>query len=84
MSKTKALAKASAGSVAIEAKSPDDQKYETKRHLETLSDAHDIMNDPVKLKKVHAMVGRHKKAITSIAQLKEIRNKKALGEEENE
>lgn len=56
-----------AGPVAT--KSEDD--YQTQNHLKTILDAHEIMNDPVKLKRVHKLAGRHKKAISSLQQLKD-------------
>lgn len=61
-----------AGPVAT--KSEED--YQTQGHLKTILDAHEIMNDPVKLKKVHKLAGRHKKAITSLQQLKDIHQDK--------
>jgi hypothetical protein len=47
---------------------PDD--YETKGHLQDLIRAHEIMNDPVKMKAVHSLAGRHDKAIKSIQDIK--------------
>jgi hypothetical protein len=44
--------------------------YTTRGHLQTLTDAHDIMNDPVKLKKVHALAGRHMDALKGLKQPK--------------
>lgn len=85
MAKNKALAKASAGAVSIDAKMSDDMdKHEINRHMDTISDAFDIMNDPVKMKKVKAMVGRKHKAIKSLSDLKEIRNQKAMEEKDGE
>lgn len=55
--------------------------YETQSHLRTLIEAHGIMNDAAKMKKVHKLAGRHHKAVSgirSIAQLKEKRNELAL------
>ena len=46
---------------------PDENdNYEVKGHLQTLVDAHGIMNDPVKMKKVHKLAGRHANAIAGI------------------
>ena len=53
--------------------------YETQGHLKTILDAHEIMNDPVKLKAAHKLAGRHKKAITSLEQLKQIHQDKYGG-----
>lgn len=46
---------------------PDE--WETKEHLNTLMNAHKIMNNPVHLKAVHALAGRHQGAITAIQSL---------------
>ncbi len=43
---------------------PDD--FQTKGHLQTLMDAHDIMNDPTKMQAVHKLAGRHKKALLGL------------------
>lgn len=48
--------------------------YETKGHMSTLIEAHGIMSDPEKMKKVHKLVGRHAKAIRSIQDLKDARD----------
>lgn len=48
--------------------------WETKGHMNTLLDAHEIMNDPHKIAKVKKMVGRHKKAINSLRDLKDVAN----------
>lgn len=45
--------------------------YETQNHLRTLMDAEMIKMDPDKMKKVHALVGRHSKAIKSLQDLKD-------------
>ena len=47
------------------------QDYETAGHLKTLMDAHEIINNPEHMKRVHALSGRHKKALTSIKDLKD-------------
>lgn len=44
--------------------------YETKDHMDTLMKAHEIMNNPTKLKAVHALAGRHQGAIKSIQDIK--------------
>lgn len=45
--------------------------YETQNHLRTLIDAHGIMNDPEKMKKIHKLAGRHHKAIKGIQDIKD-------------
>lgn len=45
--------------------------YEAQGHLKTLMDAEMVKMDPDKMAKVHALVGRHDKAITSIKDLKD-------------
>ena len=88
--KTKSMVKAGSGLVDIEPKDMRTKKehedmmdkHETNKHLDTISDAMDIMRDPVKMKKMHAMVGRKKKAITSLKQLKDISNARALGKDD--
>lgn len=45
--------------------------YETQGHLKTLMDAEMVKMDPDKMQKVHALVGRHSKAIKSIQDLKD-------------
>lgn len=51
--------------------STEPEEYETKGHISDLMRAHEIMNDPIKMKAVHALAGRHKKAISSIQDLKD-------------
>jgi hypothetical protein len=50
--------------------SSDMDKYETKRHMETLMDAEEIKADPKKMKHVQKMVKKHKKLFKSIADVK--------------
>jgi curved DNA-binding protein CbpA len=50
--------------------SPDHDDWETRDHLNTLSKAHEILSDPVKLAKVHKLAGRHVKAIKSLSDIK--------------
>ncbi len=45
-------------------------EWETKDHMNTLMKAHEIMNNPTKLKAVHALAGRHQGAIKSIQDIK--------------
>lgn len=45
--------------------------YETQGHLKTLMDAEMVKMDPDKMAKVHALVGRHSKAIKSVQDLKD-------------
>lgn len=52
------------------------EKYQVREWLNTVADAHEIQNDPEKMKHVHKLVGRHKKAITSLKDLKDAYNDK--------
>lgn len=45
-------------------------EWETKDHMNTIIGAHEIINNPVKMKAVHALAGRHNKAIKSIQDIK--------------
>jgi hypothetical protein len=53
-----------------------DRDYETEGHLRTLMDAEMIKGDPEKMAKVKKLAGRHRKHITSIADLKDTYNEK--------
>lgn len=44
--------------------------HDTEYHLDTLLRAHDIMKDADKMKKVHKLAGRRKKAIQSLDDVK--------------
>jgi hypothetical protein len=57
-----------------EATAPNE--YETKEHLNHLIKAHEIMNDPAKMKAIHKLAGRHSKAIKSIKELKDLHPEK--------
>jgi hypothetical protein len=50
--------------------------YETQNHLRTIMDAHGIINDKVKMLKVHKLAGRHHKAIKSIKDIKHVYDEK--------
>lgn len=50
--------------------------YEAQGHLRTLIEAHGIMNDPDKMKKVHKLAGRHHKAISGIKSIEELKQKR--------
>lgn len=61
-------------------------EHEVKGHLSTLMDAHSIMSDPEKMAKVHALAGRHEKALSGIKSVKQLKDvyqekfgKKAFG-----
>lgn len=54
--------------------------YETQGHLRTLIDAHEIMNDEGKMKKVHKLAGRHAKAIRGLKDISEYKNAKYGGQ----
>lgn len=45
--------------------------YETQGHMRTILDAHEIMNNPDKMAKVHKLAGRHAKAIRSLQDVKD-------------
>ena len=55
--------------------SPDKgpSEYETQNHLRTLIDAHEIINNPDKMKAVHKLAGRHHKAVSGIRSLQQLR-----------
>ena len=59
-----------AQSVPTGGKVDPENDYEAQGHLDTLIRAHHIMNDAVKMGKVHALAGRHHKAIKSINDIK--------------
>ena len=53
--------------------------YKVQGHLDTLMQAHGIMNDPEKMAKVHKLAGRKNAAIRSIADLHNTYNNKFGG-----
>ena len=55
--------------------------YEVRRHLDTLTDAHAILNDPEKMAKVHKLAGRKQKALSGIRSVEDLKNtyKKKFG-----
>jgi hypothetical protein len=54
--------------------------YETQNHMRTLMDAHEIMNNPDKMEKVHKLAGRHAKAIRGIKDISDYKNAKYGGQ----
>lgn len=58
----------------------DQNDYETQGHMRTLMDAHEIMNNPEKMKKVHKLAGRHAKAIRGIKDISDYKNSKYGGQ----
>ena len=54
--------------------------YEAKGHLQDLIRAHEIMNDPEKMKKVHKLAGRHVAAIRGIQDIKDYTQAKYGGQ----
>jgi hypothetical protein len=46
--------------------------YEAKGHLDTLMNAHEIMNNPAKMAKVHALAGAKKSALKGISAIPNI------------
>ena len=69
------MPESSVGGVESPKEDPVDN-YETRGHLETLIKAHGIKNDPAKMEKVHALAGRHKKAIEGLGEPPEIKGGK--------
>lgn len=51
---------------------PEGDDWETKGHLNTLMDAHKIINDPDKMAKVNKLAGRHKDALAHLTEMKPI------------
>lgn len=60
----------SPSSTMVESKEDPIDNYKVQGHLDTLMQAHGIMNDPDKMAKVHKLAGRKNSAIRSIADLK--------------
>jgi hypothetical protein len=56
--------------------SEKDMEMEDGMHMDTLMKAHELMTDPVKMKRVHALAGRKHKAITSLNDIKNALNEK--------
>lgn len=65
---------ANLGSTAAMSSSPDDMKWQAKSDLQNMMDHHEAMADPMRVKNMKALVGRHNKAITSLADLKDVAN----------
>lgn len=59
--------------------SQEPQPYETENHMRTLMDAHEIMNNPHKMKAVHKLAGRHANAIRGIKDIQSHYNMKYGG-----
>lgn len=49
--------------------------HEAQGHLDTIIRAHAIMSNPDKMKKVHALAGRHDKALAGIKSIKDLKQK---------
>lgn len=83
MSKKKEKAESLGQSVGVGASEPQ-KDYETESNLRTIMDAHSIMDDEGKMKKVRALAGKQNKFLSGIAKVKAtstddlraIRNKK--------
>lgn len=58
---------------AIEAPKDLENDYEAQGHLRTIIEAHGIINDPEKMKKVHKLAGRHHKAVQGIKSIEELK-----------
>lgn len=46
------------------------EPYETEGHMRTLMDAHEVANNPAKMRAVHKLAGRHTKALSAIKSLR--------------
>lgn len=47
----------------------EEGQEETKKHLDHIMKAHEVMSDPKKLAAVHEMVGRHQKALKGLKKM---------------
>lgn len=56
----------SVGASLKQAMPTPDQDYETESHLNKLTDAGEILSDPLKLKKIHKLAGRKHKALMGL------------------
>lgn len=75
MAKVKGNALAQSTSIGAKPEAPKDD-YEAQGHLQDLIRAHEIVNNPEKMAKVHKLAGRHHKAIKSIQDIKDAYNTK--------
>ena len=55
------------------------EDWDAKDHLRTLVDAHEVMNNPEKMKKVKKLIAHHKKTFKSIDEVKAYRQEKYGG-----
>lgn len=53
--------------------------YDVKNHLDAIVKAHQVISNPKKMKKVHALVKGHKKAISSIQDLRDLSQRRYGG-----
>lgn len=58
----------------VEPTEPDSDDYATQGHLRTLMDAEMLKEDPAKMEKVHALAGRHHKALKGIKKIKPVKS----------
>lgn len=62
-----------AGTAAISS-TPDQMNYQAKSDLQNMMDHHEAMADPDRVKNMKKLVGRHNKAISSLADLRDVAN----------
>lgn len=60
----------------MDGKTPEMDEHEVSEHLRNIIKAHEVMSDPEKMEKVHKLVGRHQKAITSLQDVEDYRQNK--------
>lgn len=67
--------------VPVTIKSESDDKYkqeqeerDTQSHMDALMKAEEIKNDPSKMKRVHALAGRHVQQLKGIRSIQDIKN----------
>jgi hypothetical protein len=70
----KKTAGASLGKTSAISSSPDEMNWKAKSDLQNMMDHHEAMSDPVRVKNMKKLVGRHNKAISSLAELKDVAN----------
>lgn len=79
MSKKKKAVKVKGAELEQAMPKPADDDWQSEDHLRTLMSAHEIMNNPEKLKKVHKLAGRKAQAIRGIQDIKNHYNEKYGG-----
>lgn len=74
MSKKKMAGKNLAKTAAVSGEVGPDDKWKAESDLRTMMDHHEMMSDPERVKKMKKLVGRHNKAISSLAELRDVAN----------